>query len=85
MLAQEGGKDGRHGGALLKAQELVLINCFGEVPSHGRGQGVWYPNPLVSVGEEHHVQRVVPSGGGPEQGLDLYWDLHFYCPNYLSL
>lgn len=75
-------QQGSYGGALLKAQELILRNCKQRGAISGEGSRVWDPNPLVSVGEWHHVQGVVPSGCNLELGLDLYRDYIFTPVSY---
>lgn len=81
LLTHEVGTAGSSGGALVRAQELILIT--GEALSRGeesRGVG-----PKPSIGEGHHVQGVVPSGCNLELGLVLCWNLLIYSSSELPL
>lgn len=81
LLTHEVGTAGSYRGALLKAQELILINCKQRGAISGEGSEGMGPKPLsVSWRAASHVQGVVSSGCNLELGLDLYWNYIFTLP-----
>lgn len=81
LTTHEVGTAGSYRGALLKAQELILINCKQRGAISGEGSEGMGPKPLsVSWRAASHVQGVVSSGCNLELGLDLYWNYIFTLP-----